>query len=191
MTRSRLVGVLLPLLLLLPSSSAPATVLACSCLQQTVNDLPADAIVIIGRVGERSGGARPLAVERWFNGPGMTDVLVIAFQEGEPIGDCSYPVATGERKFIVPDREGAMLISHLCTMQAPVDTDYGRELIAAATAHYGPGVVPEATVASPSLSESPEDAGPLVAVAVALAIVVAALFGGLVILARRGRRPPA
>ena len=48
-----------------------------------------------GRHDRRARQRRPLFhVERSFNGPSTTPI-VIAFKEGEPVGDCSYLVHAG------------------------------------------------------------------------------------------------
>ena len=86
----------------LPASTA----LACSpSFNPNIRELGPAQLVVVGTVGERVPGGRLFHVERWFNGGEPGTPIVIAFKEGEPIGDCSYPVATGERKIIAPWRE--------------------------------------------------------------------------------------
>jgi hypothetical protein len=84
--------------------ATPGIAAACSPPMErpTIRALGPGQIVVLGTVGERVAGGRLFHVERWFNrGPSGTPI-VIAFKEGEPVGDCSYPVRTGERKIIAP-----------------------------------------------------------------------------------------
>ena len=55
----------------------------------------------------RVANGRLFHVERWFNGGPPTTPIVIGFKEGEPIGDCSYPVAAGMHLIIAPARTEA------------------------------------------------------------------------------------
>ena len=43
--------------------------------------------------GNPAPGGRLFHVERAWNADVPTSPIVIAFKEGEPVGDCSYPVA--------------------------------------------------------------------------------------------------
>lgn len=122
-----------------------STAVACSPpFNPTIRELGPAQIVVVGTVGERVPGGRLFHVERWFNGGAPGTPIVIAFKEGEPIGDCSYPVATGERKIIAPWREpDGRLSADLGTLQADPNTDDGRRYLNEAVALFGPGVVPE------------------------------------------------
>jgi hypothetical protein len=187
MTKARLAALLLPFLILLPTAVLPPIALACDCAMRTVADLEPDAIVVVGQLGERTGESRPVLVERWYSGAGMTDVLPIAFDEDDDGASCGITVTTGERLFLVPDQEGVTLGANLCTLQAPADSEAGQELITAATTRYGPGAVPARGTAPPELPEAPASAAGLVVVAAMVGVSVAALFGGLLLFARRGR----
>lgn len=125
----------------LPTSTA----LACSPpFNPNIRELGPAQLVVVGTVGERVRGGRLFHVERWFNGGEPGTPIVIAFKEGEPIGDCSYPVATGERKIIAPWREqDGRLSADLGTLQADPNTEDGRRYLNEAVALFGPGVVPE------------------------------------------------
>ena len=122
-----------------------STAVACSPpFNPNIRELGPAQIVVVGTVGERVPGGRLFHVERWFNGGEPGTPIVISFKEGEPVGDCSYPVATGERKIIAPWREpDGRLSADLGTLQADPNTDGGRRYLNEAIALFGPGVVPE------------------------------------------------
>ena len=186
MTRARIAATLVPLLLLLPTVTAPQIALACSCMPQTVADLPAGTTVIVGTIGARLAERRPILVERWFSGANPEPTLVAGFDEMTANGgsSCSISVTTGETLFLAFDR--ASLVSS-CTMHARVDTEYGRELVTAATARYGSGVAPPPPMEPAGLPQSPEATTDLVVVGGGIGLAVIGLFGGLILLARRDR----
>jgi hypothetical protein len=173
---------------------AAAPVLACSPLENpTIRALGPNQLVVVGRVGEQVPGGRAFHVERWFNGAQPATPILIAFKEGEPVGDCSYPVTTGEVKIIAPYLAAdGRLSADLSTLQADPSTDLGRAYITEATALFGPGIIPPPA----ALAEDPPDAtisappSPDVAVWVgALGVAVAVLFAVVLLLARRQRDP--
>ncbi len=120
-------------------------VAACSPLEDppTLVDMPHDQLVVVGTTGDPAPGGRWFHVERWFNGGEPVAAIVIAFKEGEPIGDCSYPVAKGTRLIIAPDvNEQGRPAAAIYTLQAPPDSPEGQAYLAEAIALYGPGVLP-------------------------------------------------
>jgi hypothetical protein len=166
--------------LVLVAAAWPGTALACSpSFNPTIRELGPGQIVVVGRVGERVPSGRLFYVERWYNGGEPRTPIVIAFKEGEPVGDCSYPVATGERKIIAPFLQpDGTLYADLGTLQADPGTEDGKRYIAEAIALFGPGVVPEPPPEPPA-ADGPIPWLPVVAVAGAAAIV------GVVIQRRR------
>ena len=117
--------------------------------------------------------------------------MAVAFDEMIPesgvISSCSTTVNTGETMFLAFDREFPV---GLCTMHAPVDTEYGAELVAAATERYGTGIAPPPLTDPAGLPEEPEATTDLIVVAGGIGLAVVVLFGGLLLLARRrGSRP--
>lgn len=165
----------------------PASAAACSppFERPTIRALGPAQLVVLGAVGERVPGGRLFHVERWFNGGEPGTPIVIAFKEGEPVGDCSYPVSTGERKIIAPWREpDGRLSADLGTLQADPNTDDGRRYVDEAIALFGPGVVPEAVDAAvdpvPASDELPAE--------VMIATLVLAVAGVVIGLAARRRR---
>ncbi len=122
----------------------PTATLACSRpFEPTVQALGPDQVVIVGTVGPRVEGGRAFDVQRWFNGGDPESPIVIAFKEGQPVGDCSYPVSSGAELIIAPDREADRTLSaNLATLQADPSSEEGQRYLAEATALFGAGVVP-------------------------------------------------
>ena len=131
------------------AATAGAT-LACSppSPEPTVTALPEGAVVLVGTTGDKVEGGRLFYVERVYAGNVPTSPIVIAFKEGEPIGDCSYPMSSGVHLVIAPDEEAdGSLHADLVTLQADPASALGRELIAQAQARYGAGTVPSGATA--------------------------------------------
>lgn len=165
---------------------SPAAALACSppFEDPTIRALGPDQLVVIGTTGERVPGGRLFHVERWFNWPDPGTPIVIAFKEGEPMGDCSYPVAIGTHLIIAPLRQpDGRLSADLGTLQADPTTDAGRRYVAEAIALFGPGVVPEPELAqAASVPSGPEPWW------FVLAAALLAVFGLVVLRRRRAAR---
>ena len=164
-------------LLVTLATASPA--IACSPpFNPTIEALGPSQIVVVGTIGEPVAGGRLFHVERAFNGPSTTPI-VIAFKEGEPVGDCSYPVHAGERLIIAPFMEdGGRLSADLGTLQARPDTPDGLRYLNEAEALFGPGMVP-------GESEPPQDGvSNLVVVALAIGALVAVT---LLVVVRRSR----
>lgn len=123
--------------------AAPPGAAACSPpFNPTIGALGPDQIVLVGTTGERVDGGRLFHVERVFNGS-VTTPLVIAFKEGEPVGDCSHPVSAGEHKIIAPYREDdGRLSADLGTLQADPESEAGIAYLAEAVELFGNGAVP-------------------------------------------------
>lgn len=166
-------------------------VLACSPpFKPTIEELGPAQVVVVGTIGERVVGGRLFHVERWFNGDAAVTPIVIAFKEGPAVGDCSYPVETGQHLIIAPMMEGGRLSADLGTLQADPDTAQGQRYVEEATRLFGPGVVPVPT--DEVVPERLVEIGmPLLTVPFAGlgVLAVAALVGGLflVLLLRRAR----
>jgi hypothetical protein len=158
-------------LLLAEASSA----LACSPPFEpiTIRGLGPQQVVVVGTIGERVAGGRIFHVERWFNGGVPSAEIVIAFKEGEAVGDCSYPVQTGQHLIIAPILEAdGRLSADLVTLQADPASDVGQAYLREATALYGPGVVPPA--AEPATEPSSSDRPWFIAAAALVTLVVVA-----------------
>src|SRR4029079_7990408 len=129
-----------------------STAMACSPpFDPTIRALGPQQVVVVGTIGERVPDGRLFYVQRAYNGPIVATPIVIAFKEGEPIGDCSYRVAAGQALIIAPERGvDGHLSANLATLQAPPDSDLGRTYIAEAIELFGPGVVPPPAAAIPT-----------------------------------------
>ncbi len=143
--RSATALILAGVVLALPSPTIP---FACSppFEEPTIRALGPAQVVVVGTTGERVAGGRAFHVEHLFNGDmPPAGLLVIAFKEGEPVGDCSYPVSAGTRLIIAPYREAdGRLSADLSTLQADPASALGQRYVAEATALFGPGVAPPA-----------------------------------------------
>lgn len=154
------------------SLGAARPVAACSPpFEPTIAKLGPNQMVLLGVTGDRVPSGRVFHVERQWNVDSNTSPIVIAFKEGDPVGDCSYPVAAGQRLIIAPDVEpDGRLSANLATLQADPNSEDGRRYIAEAHALFGEGTVPVET-------RSPDDVGR------AIGLVALAVFGTLAIAA--------
>jgi hypothetical protein len=158
--------------------------LACSppSPEPTVTALPEGAVVLVGTTGDTVEGGRLFYVERVYAGNIPRSPVVIAFKEGEPIGDCSYPMSSGVHLVIAPNEEAdGSLHADLVTLQADPASALGREFIAQAQARYGDGMVPAGVTAPVSTTTGG-------ALRVALLVTVGAAAVGVWLLRRRRRR---
>lgn len=167
--------------------AAPPGALACSppLDPPTLRALGPGQVVVVGRIGERVAGGRVFHVERWLNGPGAAPELLIAFKEGEAVGDCSYPVFTGTDLIIAPVRQAdGTLSADLTTLQAPRDSDDGRRYLEEARRLYGPGIVPPppppTEPAAPAPSSPTVGAGDAALVAAIVGLAALLLLGVVV-----------
>jgi hypothetical protein len=130
----------------------PAAALACSPpFNPTIAALGRDQVVLLGETGLPAPGGRLFHVERAWNADVPTSPIVIAFKEGEPVGDCSYPVSSGMRLVIAPWREpGGRLSADLGTLQADPLSEDGRRYLAEAQQLFGAGTAPAEAAPEPS-----------------------------------------
>jgi len=167
--------------------SATGSTLACSppFVPPSLRDVAPTQVVVLGTIGERVAEGRLFHVERWFNGDQPSTPIVIAFKEGPAVGDCTYPVTTGERLIIAPAMGAdGTFAADLGTLQADPDSKDGRRYLAEASARFGPGLAPPAAQDPEPAATPPPDLRLVLAL---VAAAVAALFGGAVLLARKAR----
>jgi len=164
---------------------APSTALACSPpFDPSIEALGPDQLVVVGTIGEPMPGGRHFRVSRWFNGADARADLVIAFKEGDPVGDCSYHPTIGQPMIIAPFVEGnGRLSADLGTLQALIGTDEASRYVQEAEQLFGPG-----TVMHPA--ESPAEDSSLPWFVSVGAVVLAVLGGAWLGMTVRGRRPP-
>jgi hypothetical protein len=130
---------------LLAGTITAGAALACSPPfgEPSVTSLREGAVVVVGTTGDTAIGGRLFYVERVYSGDVSASPIVIAFKEGEPVGDCSYPMSSGVHLVIAPDQEAdGTWRADLGTLQADPNSDLGRRFVAQARARYGDGVVP-------------------------------------------------
>src|SRR5829696_4673755 len=135
-------------LLIAAAMLATAPALACSpAFNPTIAELGLQQVVLLGETGQPAPGGRLFHVERAWNADVPTSPIVIAFKEGEPVGDCSYPVASGTRLVIAPVRQpDGTLYADLGTLQADPLSEDGQRYLAETAQLFGAGTVPvEAT----------------------------------------------
>ncbi|MBA2374493.1 MAG: hypothetical protein H0V74_09895 [Chloroflexi bacterium] len=165
----------------------PGTAFACSppFEEPTIRALGPEQVVVVGTIGERILGGRLFHVQRWFNGGAPVSPIVIAFKEGEAVGDCSYPVTTGATLIIAPYKDGAGALSaSLDTLQADPTSEVGRRYVAEAIELFGPGFVPQPAVAPTNSGPTPD----ISALVAGIVLAVALTFVVVVVLAHRQRR---
>jgi hypothetical protein len=176
--RLSVVGVVLAAAMLVPASA-----LACSpAFNPTIAELGQEQLVLLGETGAPAPGGRLFHVERAWNGNVPTSPIVIAFKEGEPVGDCSYPVVAGTRLVIAPWREpDGTLSANLGTLQADPLSEDGRRYLAETAQLFGPGTAPVGATPEPA-----QTTGWL-----AIVVVVTILAGGLAVafVASQRRQP--
>ena len=169
-------------------------VAACSPpFNPTIEELGPAQVVVTGTTGERVAGGRLFHVERWYNGDAAVTPIVIAFKEGEPVGDCSYPVAAGTRLIIAPYMEEGRLSADLGTLQADPDSEVGRRYVEEAIRLFGPGVVPAPNPDAPSpIATAPGGTGSVgggtIGALLILVAVCALAIGSAAVLVSRRRR---
>jgi hypothetical protein len=131
---------------------APAPALACSpAFNPTIAELGLDQVVLLGETGEPARGGRLFYVERAWNADLPTSPIVIAFKEGEPVGNCSYPVASGTRLVIAPWRQAdGTLYADLGTLQADPRSEDGQRYLAETAQLFGAGTVPVEATRAPA-----------------------------------------
>lgn len=164
----------------------PSSLVACSppFEKPTIRALGLDQVVVVGSIGEKVAGGRLFHIERWFNGRIAGTPILIAFKEGEPVGDCSYPVHEGQHLLIAPVADPAGgLSADLGTLQADPDTQDGRRYLAEAQALFGPGVVPPSVAAATPVPAAID--GQAGVVTAAIGAVVLGLFVVVFVAARR------
>jgi hypothetical protein len=164
--RASVAAVLVAAAMLVPTSA-----IACSPpFNPTIAALGQEQVVLLGETGLPAPGGRLFHVERAWNADVPTSPIVIAFKEGEPVGDCSYPVTAGMRLVIAPWREpDGRLSADLGTLQADPLSDDGRRYLAEAQQLFGAG-----TAALEATPEPSDGTGWL-----AIVLVTALLAGGL------------
>ncbi len=173
------------LVVALSAVSSPVS-LACSPpFEPSIHKLDPVDFVVVGYIGEPVDGGRLFHVYQSFNAGALTTPFVIAFKEGEPGGDCSYRVASGQELIIAlsPTPNGPPGAT-LASLQADPASEMGRRYLSEAEARFGPGVVPSAAATLPPGSVDGSPPPDVVPFAIGL-IGGVGLFALVVLVARR------
>jgi hypothetical protein len=157
---------------------AAGPALACSppFEKPTIAALGPNQMVFVGTTGDPGPGGRLFHVERSFNVDSNVTPIVIAFKEGEPVGDCSYPVSAGTHLIIAPNLEpDGHLSADLATLQADPNSEAGRRYLAEARSLFGDGLVPIASATIDLPGDPLPPIGLLVGIAVVAIVAVVAV----------------
>ena len=180
----------------------PLGAYACSCMQPDDNaigkfaDQP-EIVVFVGtviRIGQgmndRGHTFGTLAVDQVFKGRLPAREMPVIGGGG---GDCTIGIELGQRMITAARFADGALTPGLCMPYGDPATPEGQRLIAVATLAYGPGVAPPGgppTAIDPPAAPTSGTGDLALPVILGSVLVVAVmLFGGLALLARRGRAP--
>jgi hypothetical protein len=168
-------------------------VAACSCAQMSMADLAAqpDVAVFSGQLGGRDARGYPVAVTRWFHGPGLAPVVWLDPAMIRPDGgggDCSIPpLEPGEWLLVgYPSEQGLLSVS-LCSPHAQLGQPDGNRMLAEAITAFGEPVIASPPVAEPAAPPAARPGVDATVVLIAIVLAVVSLFGGVVLVAMRGR----
>ena len=180
--------------------ATPRGAFACSCMEldrDAIGKLGADPaiVVFVGTIIDVRQGADnmghtlgTLEVQQVFKGAVPARLMPVLGGGG---GDCTLGIKVGQRMITAATLEKGRLTPGLCMPYGDPGTAEGQRLIAVATLAYGPGAPPPdgpPTATDPPTSPNPVPADLALPVVLGGLVVVAVLlFGGLALVARRGR----
>ncbi|HEY8167640.1 MAG TPA: hypothetical protein VIF84_02890 [Candidatus Limnocylindrales bacterium] len=174
----------------------PAPTFACSCALITIGELdPTQNQVYVATAGEPIPDGTPMAVERWFAGPGAAPVVLLGASSFGDSAGCGTPQFAPGSRWIVSAWAGDPTqppTTGLCQPHAPLDSPEGQAMLTQAAAAYGDGSTPEggggpsaSPTAAPSAPAASGDATPMIAVGGVVLLGVLAL--GVVYVIGRSR----
>lgn len=197
--RIGLAAVLLAALLNVTDLALPGRAFACSCMVTwpeqigTFADEPGIVVFVgtvlsVSEIGDGMGHTGgEIAIQRVFKGDLAARMPII----GGGGGDCTINLEPGQRMITAASLDRGAITPGACMPYGDPTNAEGQELIAVATAAYGPGVVPPggpATATDPPAAPTSGAGDVALAVVLAAAIGVAlALFGLVTLLTRRRR----
>lgn len=169
-------------------------VVACSCAMPTSlkEQATVESAIFAGTAGARVARGVPVEVERWFWGAGAAPVVWLADSSfGDSAACGTAPPPPGSRWIWVTwlPGNGGDFGTGLCSPARDLSTPEGMAMFEEAVTTFAGVPVPSAEPSDPaaapdSAPPTPADlTGPVVGAAIALASL--ALFGGIVLLARR------
>ena len=166
----------------------PGITLACTCAAPPIIAGPFDGgedAVLVGRVGPHiAEGRHAFDVERWFKGAGgatveLQSALVPEGGNSFSFNSCGVELTVGSRLVLAASFDRGWLIPSACSPNADADSAEGRELIAAATRTFGPGVDPR----TGGPADEPGGGIDLATIAIGLVLVVILLIAIGIVLA--------
>jgi hypothetical protein len=148
---------------------APPPIFACSCMPITIGQLdPTQNQIYIATTGQPAPEGTPMAVERWFAGPGEAPMVLLGAASFGDSAMCGTPQFPAGSRWIVSTWAGDPAgppTTGLCQPHALLDSPEGQAMLAEAEAAYGPGTAPEGgggpeatPTAAPSAPATPEQA---------------------------------
>ncbi|HUQ77895.1 MAG TPA: hypothetical protein VM427_03340 [Patescibacteria group bacterium] len=176
---------------------------ACSCARFTSmrDGANADSAVFSGTAGVRDRRGVPVSIDRWFWGRGAAPIVWLAassFGDGAACGTNPPPAGSSWIWVTWFPPDAADPATGLCSPSGDLSTGDGQKMLAEAIQAF-PALVPLETLeptaipagpATPAVTAAPDSAAVArdqagVAIGAGLIAVVAILFGGLTLLARR------
>jgi hypothetical protein len=169
---------------------------ACSCVQTTIGGLdPTQNQVYVATAGQPTPQGMPMAVERWFAGPGAAPVVILgpaSFGDSASCGTEAFPAGS---RWIVSTWAGDPTqppTTGLCQPHALLESPEGQAMLTEAVTAYGDGSAPEGGGAGPTATpvptapSAPTDPSTVVILAGVIGLAVIGL--GLVYVLGRGRQ---
>jgi hypothetical protein len=185
--------------------TTPRPVVACSCVGFTSwkEAVTPETAVFAGTAGPRDARGVPVRVERWFQGQGAAPTVWLAGSSFNGIPGISNscgidpPPAGSSWLWVAYPGEGGDFGTGLCSPAVDLATPEGAAVLKEADALFGgeapiipdptSGMTPDAGLATPGPADIARDQTAL-AVLGGLLLGSVALFGGVVLVARRSSR---
>jgi hypothetical protein len=186
--------------------TTPRPVIACSCVGFTSwkEAVTPETAVFAGTAGPREARGVPVRVERWFQGKGAAPTVWLAGGSFNGIPGISNscgidpPPAGSSWLWVGWPAEDGTFGTGLCSPAARLDSPEGQAMLAEAVTAFGEAPAPAAETAPPTAEAPLPTAAPgpadiardqtAIAVLSALLLGSLALFGGVVLAARRSAR---
>jgi hypothetical protein len=182
--------------------TTPRVVVACSCvgfasLKEAVGP---ESALFTGTAGKRQERGVPVEIQRWFWGRGSAPIVWLSgdsFGDGAACGINEPPPGSSWLWLASPADDGTFGTG-ICSPSWRLDTPEGQAMLAEAVTLFGPDSevepatpVPTSDAPLPTAEPGPADVArdrTAVTILIALLLGSAALFGGLLIVARRSSR---
>jgi hypothetical protein len=174
--------------------AGPLPARACSCMEPLprlagVASEPG-VVVLVGTIGQQGPERTPVAVERWFSGPGMTEVVWLNFGT-QAMTSCDPFVTAGEKRMMVLHSNGDGTYGvNPCVASGVVGTESGDAALAEAEALFTVQPTPSPAATDPPATPTPPADDPSAGWLMVGGVLGAAalVFAGVVLLSVRRRR---